>query len=247
MSAAPAARATLGWRVLAVYAAPAFSQTMIHGPTGSVIQGVYAKYFGVPLKSIAVALLGASRRRTPRSIRSPVTCPTGIAPCCETRKPWLLAGSLASVVACWFLFAPSGTVTMYYFGGWLLLAYAGWATAEAPHAGLHRPRSPPTTTSAPASPRGAGSRCTAAPWPLPRSPICPSSRPRSSPPAACAGLRTSRRLRCRYSRRWRFWSSRPARSPPSRPCRATPGAAWWGTARCCSSRCCSSCTTSRSV
>ena len=60
LSAAPAGRARLGWRVLAAYAAPAFSQTMIHGPTGSVIQGVYAKYFGVSLQSIATVLLVAS-------------------------------------------------------------------------------------------------------------------------------------------------------------------------------------------
>jgi GPH family glycoside/pentoside/hexuronide:cation symporter len=60
VSTTPAGRTTLGWRVLAAYAAPAFSQTMIHGPTGSVIQGVYAKYVGVPLQSIATVLLIAS-------------------------------------------------------------------------------------------------------------------------------------------------------------------------------------------
>ena len=98
-----------------------------------MIQGVYAKYFGVPLKSIAVVLLLASlfdaTVNPMAGYLSDRHCARG-----GTRKPWLLAGSLASVVACWFLFAPSGTVTMYYFGGWLLLAYAGWATAEVPYA-----------------------------------------------------------------------------------------------------------------
>ena len=133
MSGPPHGRTTLGWRVLAAYAAPAFSQTMIHGPTGSVIQGVYAKYFGVPLQSIATVLLVASLfDATVNPVMGYLSdrhCASG-----GTRKPWLLAGSLFSVVACWFLFAPTPPVTVWYFGGWLLLTYAGWAIAEVPYA-----------------------------------------------------------------------------------------------------------------
>ncbi len=133
LSAAPAGRARLGWRVLAAYAAPAFSQTMIHGPTGSVIQGVYAKYFGVSLQSIATVLLVAS---VFDATASPVAGYLSDRHCARggTRRPWLLGGSLFSVVACWFLFAPTPPVTVWYFGAWLLLTYAGWATAEVPYA-----------------------------------------------------------------------------------------------------------------
>jgi Na+/melibiose symporter-like transporter len=133
MSVASAGRAPLGWRVLAAYAAPAFSQTMIHGPTGSVIQGVYAKYFGVPLQSIATVLLVASLFD---ATVNPVVGYLSDRHCARggTRKPWLLTGSLFSVVACWFLFAPAPPVTVGYFGAWLLLAFAGWATAEVPYA-----------------------------------------------------------------------------------------------------------------
>lgn len=133
MSGPHQGRTTLGWRILAAYAAPAFSQTMIHGPTGSVIQGVYAKYFGVPLQSIATVLFVASvfdaTVNPVMGYLSDRHCAGG-----GTRKPWLVYGSLFSVVACWFLFAPTPPVTTWYFGGWLLLAYAGWAIAEVPYA-----------------------------------------------------------------------------------------------------------------
>jgi len=133
MSASPPRRTSLDWGVLAAYAAPAFSQTMIHGPTGSVIQGVYAKYFGVPLASIASVLLLAS---IVDATVNPVVGYLSDRHCAAggTRKPWLLAGSLLSVVACWCLFAPSPPVTVGYFLAWLLLTYTGWAIAEVPYA-----------------------------------------------------------------------------------------------------------------
>ena len=119
-------------RVLLAYAAPAFSQTMIHGPTGSVIQGVYAKYFGVPLHDIALVLLVTS---VLDAVFSPAAgylsdryCAAG-----GTRKPWVLGGSLLSAVACWLLFAPTPPVTTAYFLGALLFTYASWASAEVPY------------------------------------------------------------------------------------------------------------------
>ena len=119
--------------VLVAYAAPAFSQTLIHGPTGSVIQGVYAKYFGIPLSAIAMVLLITGLYD---AAVNPVIgylsdrhCQRG-----GSRKPWLLGGSLLSLLACWFLFAPTGAVTIGYFLFWLLVTYTGWAIAEVPYA-----------------------------------------------------------------------------------------------------------------
>ncbi|MGH7462435.1 MAG: MFS transporter, partial [Longimicrobiales bacterium] len=123
---------TLKRRVLAAYAAPAFSQALIHGPTGAVIQGVYAKQFGLSLQSIALVLFVASifdAAFNPligySSDRYRVRF--------GSRKPWLIAGSLIAVVACWFLYAPTPPVTTAYFLFWLLLAYAGWAVSEVPY------------------------------------------------------------------------------------------------------------------
>ena len=132
-SAPPATAGTrLRRDVLFAYAAPAFSQTLIHGPTGSVIQGVYAKYFGVPLHDIALVLLVSSLFD---AIASPVAGLLSDRYCAGggTRKPWVLGGSLMSAIACWFLFAPSAPVTTAYFLGALLLTYASWASAEVPY------------------------------------------------------------------------------------------------------------------
>lgn len=118
--------------VLAAYAAPAFSQALIHGPVGTVIQGVYGTHFGVPLASIAVVLLVA---RIFDAITDPVIgyLSDRYNSRWGHRKPWLLSGSLLAVVACWFLYVPPGDVSAGYFLGWFLLAYLGWTISEIPY------------------------------------------------------------------------------------------------------------------
>jgi Na+/melibiose symporter-like transporter len=118
--------------VLLAYAAPAFSQALIHGPTGAVLQGIYAKQFGLTLQSIALVLLLAG-------IADAVSNPLiGFASDryrarFGSRKPWLIGGSLLAAVACWYLYAPTPPVTTIYFGVWLMVAYLAWATSEIPY------------------------------------------------------------------------------------------------------------------
>ena len=119
-------------RVLAAYAAPAFSQALIHGPVGTVIQGIYGKHFGVALASIAAVLVVT---RIFDAITDPLI--GYLSDRYNTRwghrKPWLVAGSLVAVVACWFLYVPPGTVSATYFLVWFLLAYLGWTISEIPY------------------------------------------------------------------------------------------------------------------
>lgn len=130
--AARLSSSTLSTVVLAAYAAPAFSQALIHGPVNTVIQGVYGKYFGMPLASIALVLV-VSR------IFDAVTDPLigYLSDRYHTRwgqrKPWLVAGSLLAVVACWFLYVPAEDITPGYFLLWFLLAYLGWTISEIPY------------------------------------------------------------------------------------------------------------------
>lgn len=118
--------------VLAAYAAPAFSQALIHGPVGTVIQGIYGKHFGVALTSIAAVLVIS---RVFDAVTDPII--GYLSDRYRTRwghrKPWLLVGSLIAVVACWFLYVPPGTVTAAYFLVWFLLAYLGWTISEIPY------------------------------------------------------------------------------------------------------------------
>ena len=49
--------AALGRGVLGAYGAPSFAQAFIHGPAISVLQGIYAKFFGLSLQEIAFVIL----------------------------------------------------------------------------------------------------------------------------------------------------------------------------------------------
>jgi len=125
--------AALGTTVLAAYALPQFSQSLIHGPVGGIIQGIYAQEFGLPLAAIATVLLLAS------VADAAVNPLVGYASDRHrrsggSRKPWILAGTLLCMAASWFLYAPSPPVSTAYFLAWLLLAYVGWALVEVPHA-----------------------------------------------------------------------------------------------------------------
>lgn len=118
---------------LAAYAAPAFAQTIVHGPASAVLQGIYAKHFGLALTSIAIVLVIA---RIFDAVIDPVIgyCSDRYRERHGSRKPWLLGGAVISAVACWFLYAPSAdSVTLSYFMLWYLLAYFGWSLIEVPY------------------------------------------------------------------------------------------------------------------
>ena len=96
---APPGGKRLSRKVLAAYAAPAFSQALIHGPVGTVIQGIYGKHFGVALASIAIVLVVS---RVFDAVTDPVIgyLSDRYRSRWGKRKPWLLVGSLIAVVAC---------------------------------------------------------------------------------------------------------------------------------------------------
>lgn len=123
---------TLGCGVLGAYGAPSFAQAFIHGPAVSVLQGIYAKFFGLSLQEIAFVILIS---RIFDAVNDPVVgfLSDRYRARHGTRKPWLLAGSMIAVIACWFLYVPSGEVTMWSFLFWYLLADVGWTVSEVPY------------------------------------------------------------------------------------------------------------------
>ena len=122
----------LSRKVLAAYAAPAFSQALIHGPVGTVIQGIYGKHFGVALASIALVLVVS---RIFDAVTDPIIgyLSDRYRSRWGKRKPWLLVGSFIAVIACWYQYVPPGTVSASYFLFWFLLAYVGWTVSEIPY------------------------------------------------------------------------------------------------------------------
>jgi len=122
----------LGWRVLAAYALPTLPLFFLMGPANSVIQGIYAKFFGLGLAQIALVLLIS---RTFNAVTDPVIgyLSDRYRSRLGSRKPFLVGGSLLAVLACWFLYVPVGKVTTLSFLGWFLLADIGWSMCAVPY------------------------------------------------------------------------------------------------------------------
>ena len=105
-----------------------------------ILQGIYAKYFGVSLTTIATVLLVS---RLFDAVADPLVgywsdryhSKSG------SRKPFVLAGGFLFVISCYFLYVPvdphhlsaETAVSTSYFLGWYLMFYLAWTLFEIPH------------------------------------------------------------------------------------------------------------------
>ncbi len=121
------------------YAAPSIILSFLFGPIG-ILQGIYAKYFGIALTTIATVLLIS---RLFDAVTDPIIgfwsdrhyAKTG------TRKPFIIAGGLLFIISSYFLYVPVDpaalnertTVSTTYFLLWFLLFYFSWTLVEIPH------------------------------------------------------------------------------------------------------------------
>lgn len=122
----PALRRSL----LIAFSAPTFVLGVMHGPEGQ-IQAVYAKHGGVALGALATALLLTK-------VFDAITYPL-IGWLCDltyarrgSRKGWVVAGMLVSVLGMWKLMRPPADVGAVYFGIWFGVLYLGWKLTEIP-------------------------------------------------------------------------------------------------------------------
>ncbi|MDB4000840.1 MFS transporter [bacterium] len=122
---------TLTHRQTLAYGLPLLSISFLLGPIG-ILQGMYAKYFGLALTAIATVLLIA---RLFDAISDPI-----IGYCSDRyyarrghRKPFIVAGGLLFIVASWFLYVPPLDVSAGYFLGWFLAFYLAYTLFEIPH------------------------------------------------------------------------------------------------------------------
>ena len=108
------------WQALA-FSGPSIGLAFFMGPMG-VIQGIYAKYYGVALTTLAAVLLIG---RIFDALTDPLIghysdrfrTRTG------TRKPFMLVGGLCLIPCSYFLFVPPAEVSIVYFTLWSLLFY----------------------------------------------------------------------------------------------------------------------------
>ena len=117
---------------LLIYAAPAAVSAFLTSPVATVLPGIYAKYFAVPLTTVAFLTLLV---RVTDAISDPLLGylsdrrfeRTG------SRLDFIVGGAGGMTIAAWFLFNPPSNVGALWFGAWLLLFYIGWSAFEIPH------------------------------------------------------------------------------------------------------------------
>lgn len=119
------------WR-LAVFALPAAVSAIMHGPIAGVLPAIYASRFGIDL-----AFMGAVMLLT--RVFDAVTDPLIGYLSDRTqsrfgqRKPWVVAGTVVTVTAMWFVFRPIEGANGAYLLWLLLLLYLGWTISEIPY------------------------------------------------------------------------------------------------------------------
>lgn len=116
--------------LLVAFTLPTLMLGIMHGPEG-LAQSVYAKHVGLPLTALATAVLLTK-------MFDAVTYPL-IGQLSDrsysrsgTRKGWVIAGSILSVLGVWNLLRPPQGVDVFYFGLWMSVTYLGWKLMEIP-------------------------------------------------------------------------------------------------------------------
>ena len=127
------------------YILPVVTTALLVGPM-AIVQGVYAKYFGMPLTTIATILLIA---RLFDAVTDPIIglysdryhAHTG------SRKIFVMCGGVSLIVCSYFLYVPVNldtlqtlnanaipvTVSASYFLWWFIAFYLAWTIFEIPH------------------------------------------------------------------------------------------------------------------
>ena len=121
----------LGLNRCIAYAVPCIATAFLISPI-SLLQGIYAKYYGLTLSTLAAIVLVT---RLFDAITDPLIgywsdryqARSG------TRQPFLVAGGILLALGSYFLYSPPAQVTAVYFAAWLIIFYLGWTLFEIPH------------------------------------------------------------------------------------------------------------------
>lgn len=131
--------ASINLRQSLAYALPSMAVAFLVGPL-SILQGVYAKYYSLPLNEIATVLLVS---RLFDALTDPLI--GYLSDRCwvrwGTRKPFVIAGGVLLVISGYFLYVPTGfdnydlseNVSATYFLCWFLVFYFAFTLFEIPH------------------------------------------------------------------------------------------------------------------
>ena len=128
----PQAEERLGLGPLISFCLPTMALSILVAPATSVLPGVYAKYFGLSLTTVAFAVLIA---RLLDAITDPLigylsdrSIRRG-----GSRKAWVIFGGIASLAAGWCLYAPIAQPTFAYFLVSYVVFYVAMTSMDIPH------------------------------------------------------------------------------------------------------------------
>jgi len=101
-------------------------------PTFSILPGVYAKYFGIELMTIAAIMFYA------RMFDAVTDAVIGYFSDLHVkrggrRKTWVICGCMALMVTAYFLYTPPPKVSTQYYLFWLVSFYLFWTIVDIPH------------------------------------------------------------------------------------------------------------------
>ena len=114
-----------------LYALPVLATTFL-GNAIAVLQGIYAKDFGLALTSIAMVLLVS---RVFDAVTDPLIgfCSDWYRARGGSRKPFIVVGSVLFIISAYFLYIPPDDVSVRYFLVWYLAFYFSLTLFEIPH------------------------------------------------------------------------------------------------------------------
>ena len=114
------------------YALPCIPVVMLFAPSLAIIQGIYAKHYGIALTTLAAIILLS---RLLDAVSDPIIgyysdryrLKHG------TRKPFVVVGGLMILLCGYFLYIPPVEVTALYAGFWLIAFFTAYTVFEIPH------------------------------------------------------------------------------------------------------------------
>jgi len=114
-----------------LYAAPMVASSSLFTPI-YIVQGIYAKHYGLALTTIASVILFV---RLFDAITDPIigylSDKSRIKR--KTRKPAIILGAIVLVISGYFLYSPPHDVGVLYFTFWFMVFYLGFTLFQIPH------------------------------------------------------------------------------------------------------------------
>ena len=110
------------------YALPTSTTASLLAPI-AIVQGIYAKHYGLSLEGLALIFLCS---RMFDAITDPLIgyLSDRYHQKHGTRKPFMLIGGLLFVVSAWFLYVPPESPSLFYFFIWFVVFYLAWTLFE---------------------------------------------------------------------------------------------------------------------